>query len=170
VIVLALVLSLVRSVHAQRPVEVGIGAGFASSFGRAGSGYPSNAGAIGRHAHAWLAIEPKHRLSARFDALYHVFTQTGVGRSEDRIPGVTASLVYALAPAKAPLRPYVLGGVGKYRRPQDFRAAPWHVGASGGVGVRFTVFGVGAFAEARVHHVDDQSVPWIAPLTAGVRF
>ena len=87
----------------------------------------------------------------------------------------TANATLNLLPIPV-LKPYVLAGVGLYGTDvtdSEDDEAPTRVGFNAGVGLRFDLLGLGAFAEARYHHVpekDDFIKTQFIPITVGLRF
>ncbi|GAC1656265.1 MAG: hypothetical protein NVS4B3_21850 [Gemmatimonadaceae bacterium] len=51
------------------------------------------------------------------------------------------------------LSPYLIGGVGYYRLSSDNSPSEGQVGLNGGIGVRFGLAGLSAFAETRYHDI-----------------
>jgi opacity protein-like surface antigen len=113
----------------------------------------------------------------RLDGNWSQFKGKGEAAGTDlRVLYGTANVTLNLLPIPV-LKPYVLAGVGAYDTKVtdtgDDGDAPTRVGYNAGVGLRFDLLGLGAFAEARYHHVpekDDFIKTQFLPITVGIRF
>ena len=155
-------------VSAQRPLHLGLSAGFTPSLeGSVDRGYR------GSHAQAALEFAPAdRRMGLRLDGFVHNMTRIRypglLGRTN--IIGGTASALVGLGPLHRSLTPYLLAGAGTYRTEYGQLPADWHFGISAGGGVRFQTGPIAVFAEARLHQIADGSTPRLVPLSFGIRF
>lgn len=88
----------------------------------------------------------------------------------------------AMLSMPGPIGPYVIAGIGYYRSTANGNGGSGEtnkVGYNGGLGVRVGLFGLSAFAEARLHHIPGPNTATIRnvttntrliPLTIGVTF
>lgn len=96
-----------------------------------------------------------------------------------KIIGLTASAQYYLSPAPAaPVRAYVIAGVGMYRTEakavkygQAIEGSSTDFGAAGGLGLTLRLGGLRAFAEGRIHNIfGEGGSASVYPITVGLLF
>jgi hypothetical protein len=163
------VFTIPASSHAQSPLRFGISAGMtATAQGGWNRGYASG-------VTAQLSIEMERvigRLGLRADAGVFGFRRETFGgtlSSRTAIPGASANLVMPFRSSAAKIRPYLLAGGGGYRT--EYGMPPeWHLGLSGGGGLRFALGRTDVFLESRLFQIADGSTPRLVPITLGFRF
>lgn len=126
-------------------------------------------------AHLQAAVERTRTLGplgVRVEAIGHRFrrnTLSGQLAPRTSVFGAGVSTVVPLGRAEWRLQPYGLVGAGTYRTEYG-SAREWHLGLSGGAGLRVPVSRAHAVLEWRLHDVRDGSTAWLAPLSVGLRF
>jgi hypothetical protein len=153
-------------VRAQLPVSFGIGGGISMPNGDFGKVVSS-----GWHGTGSLGFGlPAVPLSVRVEGSYSSFSGKNSGPKVNVMSG-TVNAVWS-GPGIA-LKPYLIGGVGYYKAKADVSGATSSsdMGFNIGGGVKFSLLGKGAYAEARFHSVqsDPQTTTFI-PITVGITF
>lgn len=152
-----------------RPIRFGIGGGMSGVTGDVAEGVNA-----GWHGLAALDVSvPLVPIGFRVDAAYHQFAGRD-GFAGLRIVNATANATFSPLPLPI-LKPYFIGGVGTYNTKADAEGvqAVTRIGYNAGAGLRFDLLGLGAFAEARFHHVPENdafSTTQFYPVTVGIRF
>jgi hypothetical protein len=152
-----------------RPVRFAIGGGLSGVMGDVADGAEP-----GYHAMAALDLSiPLVPIGVRVDGAFNKFAGRDAG-ADLRIVNATVNAVFTPLPLPI-VKPYVIGGVGMYNAKPDIENfdAVTRMGYNVGAGVRFDLLGLGAFAEARFHHVpenDEMSTTQFYPITVGLRF
>jgi hypothetical protein len=155
---------------AQRTLAIGIGAGTSIPAGSFSDEYHAG-------AHVMVNLElnrPTSPLGFRLEGLFSSFTGRsvlGLRRSGERLAGVSACATYTVAGEE--VRPYALGGIGLYGIRSQESGAETHrdVGLNAGVGARFTIGHLRAFAEGRLHALPGSATSLqFIPLTFGLTF
>jgi hypothetical protein len=155
--------------HAQSPLHFGISAGMtATADGAWNRGYTSG-------ANAQFSLEMERvigRVGLRADGVVYRFRRETFGdvlSARTTIPGASASLVLPFR-SSARIHPYVLAGAGGYRTEYGTPQPEWHLGLSGGGGVRFGFGRAAVFLESRLFQISDGSTPRMVPVSLGFRF
>jgi hypothetical protein len=162
---LALACTVAAAPAAVAQVQIGVGGGPSFPVGgfadRVDPGFNVQAGLR-------LGI-PLLPVAARVDGFYN---QWSAAAGNDNVLGGAASAELALPGLL--FTPYFVAGPGIYYTSilsGDVRTGDTRPGFNAGLGARLGLMGMGAFAEARLHHVSlaGESVQFI-PITLGVRF
>lgn len=152
-----------------RPVRFGIGGGLSGVTGKVSEGVEP-----GYHAMAAIDISvPLVPVGFRIDGAYNKFAARD-GGADLRMLSATANATFTPLPLPI-VKPYMIGGLGMYNAKVDVDGidATTRMGFNVGAGVRFDLLGLGAFAEARFHHVpesDEFATTQFYPITVGLRF
>ncbi|HYD51326.1 MAG TPA: hypothetical protein VEA99_01815 [Gemmatimonadaceae bacterium] len=157
------------TLHAQRPLTVGVAGGVSLPVGSFGDGAD-----VGWHALAALALGSQmHPLGLRLDATYTTFP---LGESDEarRITSVTLGPTYRLPSAGWAVAPYLLAAAGAYYLDCSDDAlcdGTTRFGWNAGLGMRARGLGLHGFLEARYHRIAfrGDAVQW-APVTVGLLF
>ena len=163
------------SAQAQKPISLGIAAGVSMPQGNygdvAGNGY---------HATAALGLGlPLLPVGLRIEGSYNRFAlseemEALVGEAGNwSLASATANLTYSLPLPAVVVSPYVIGGGGMYWGSCSADACDTQsdFGYNAGVGVKFMMLVMSAYAEARYHSVqtEGESTNYM-PITIGFMF
>jgi hypothetical protein len=146
---LLLVLPLARPLAAEAQVHPMAGVGLSTPFGDFG-----DAAETGWHGTAGLQLSvPAIPIALRADGGYHSFGQATGAPAVSMLAG---SLSLVLNLPGVGLVPYVLGGLGTYRRSVDVSGVEpvSNNGVHGAFGVNIGAIGFGGFGEVRVVNVN----------------
>lgn len=172
--------------QSSRPFELGIGGGITFVTGDDRDFYKD-----GFHLQGSVGLDiPVWGLAARLDVMYHKLPGKDV--SDQTVPGAPDTLfvgdfstiagalsaLYYLTAAETSVRPYINFGIGLYFSEQDavkyeqpVSGSSTDFGLVGGLGLRFGLGPLSAFAEARIHNIfGDGGSAQIYPLTIGAMF
>ena len=130
---------------------------------------------MGFHGLGMLQLAPPAMpIQFRGEGMYSQSSHDGVG-GNTKITGGMVSVVYPFGLPAAPIRPYVLGGLGYYSVKVDITGfgsgSESKIGFGGGGGVMFGLGGMHAFAEARYMSISTSggSTAFV-PITVGLMF
>jgi opacity protein-like surface antigen len=124
---------------------------------------------------------PVAPLGFQVDAFYNRFGLQGGIDGHNQVMGATANAVFAF-PSVAPVRPYLLGGVGVYNQKitvGEASGSESKFGINAGAGFDFALGSAKLFADARFHAILNGSVnsetleeanAYMIPITLGLRF
>ena len=163
--------------QAQMPISVGVAAGASLPTGTLG-----DATKTGWNALATVAMQaPIMPVGLRMDGMYNQLsgkTIESVAGPKVNVMGVNANVVYALPGVM--VKPYLIGGAGWYNSKADVDGAESqnNLGFNAGVGTKFALSGMSAFAEARWHVVpkmietgtDEYQSGQFVPISFGLMF
>jgi hypothetical protein len=160
VFMMAAVLGLVAVESSEAQVSVGIGAGPAFADGSTGFNAQLSLG-------MGMGMLP---VGLRIDGLWAQWPSEGTGN--DRVLAGIANAELAFPGVF--FSPYFLAGAGVYNtdvQHGNHRDQETGLGFNAGLGARFGLAGLGAFAETRVHFIrgDHENIQLI-PITVGIRF
>lgn len=125
---------------------------------------------MGYHAQLSASLSvPLLPLSARVDAMFNQFPQTGVDHNVRMLSGSVNAI---LSIPSILITPYLIGGVGAYRSSGTAAAgSSTDFGANLGGGLRLGLPGLSVFGEARVHSLfNEGDATRFAPISLGIRF
>ena len=168
VFVLASLVTLGGSAHAQRRTSVGFAAGATFPVGDLGDATSTGFHVLGTLAVSGSASVP---VGFRIDGMYNNLSGKSSG-PDVNVWSVNGNLVYAF-PGGTTATPYIIGGAGWYNTKADESGAESSndIGINVGVGARFALSGFTTFAEVRFHNVfSDPNSAQIVPLTFGILF
>ena len=160
------------SLTAQQGVRFGVGGGLVIPLGDYKDA--DKVGFLaGADATLWFPTAPVGvRVEGDFSQTSH---KNGFGGHSTLYSGL-AELVYALGPKAAPVRPYLVGGVGYMHGEVEFTgfgsASQSRVAFGAGAGLAFTIGtgGTRAFVEARWQSFQSDPSLKMIPIRAGFRF
>lgn len=135
---------------AQAQLKFGVGAGASLANGDIGDVVD-----MGYHLMATAGIQPPLApVGFRVDGMYNQFNAKSPGTFKVNVMALTANAIVSM-PGAVVLSPYAIGGVGMYNSKSDVAGdeASNDLGVNVGAGIKFSLAGFGAFAEARFHNV-----------------
>jgi hypothetical protein len=167
----AALLALAAATPAQAQLSVAGGPTFAL-------GSLGDATEMGYHAQGSFGLSlPLFPISLRIDGAWNQFPESDT-EGDFRVISGTANAMFSI-PSIA-ITPYVIGGLGAYnaRWSDDSTVgslgedeSSTEIGANVGVGIRFGLPGLSAFAEARLHNLfNDGDAIRFVPVSVGLRF
>ena len=162
------------SLHAQRPVSLGLAGGASVPSGNLREGVD-----IGWHALATIAVSTfKQPLGLRLDVAYNRFAYNddvpALSDEFQSTASATLNFMYRLPMTNSPMSPYLISGAGAYRSECSLETgceATTRYGWNVGLGTRLYVLGFRSFLEARYHRTEigDTDVNYF-PVTFGLFF
>ena len=168
-----------------RPFTVGLGAGLTMltgedrDFFKDGLNFQGSVGIPLQRAGIDLRFDLGYHRVAGKDRFTAPPPSDSLKLGDFSILGLNASAQYYLSPASAaPVRAYLIAGVGLYRTEakavkygQDVEGSSTDFGAAGGLGVTLRLGGLRAFAEGRIHNIfGDGGSASVYPITVGLLF
>jgi hypothetical protein len=162
------------TLESQRPITVGVAGGLSLPVGDFGDAVDPGWHALGTLT-LGTAMQP---LGLRLDAAYNQFARSATTPSvlsgSQTAASVTLNPTYRLPMTNSPLSPYVIAGAGAYRLACTGDAecsATTRFGWNGGVGTKFSSFGLRGFLEARYNRIAFRggNVSYV-PFTIGLTF
>ena len=175
---LALALSA-QAAQAQAGLSLGLGAGAVVP-----TGSMADLNSTGWSGQASVRVKPAvSPLGFQVDAFYSRFGLENDLDGHSRLLGGTANAVFAF-PSVAPVRPYLIGGVGVYNGKTTIddlgsSDAETKFGANAGAGFDFKLGSAALFAEGRFHAIFnggvdvetlEETTAYMIPLTVGLRW
>jgi outer membrane protein with beta-barrel domain len=157
------------SLHAQRPISVGVAGGVSFPQGDLSDGVNT-----GWHALATVAVSTLMQpLGLRLDVAYNRFAFSDVD-GHQTVGSATFNGTYRLPMTNSPMSPYLISGLGAYRSECSLAVgcdATTKFGWNVGLGTKLYALGFRSFLEARYHRTKhgDSHVNYF-PLTLGVMF
>jgi hypothetical protein len=162
------------SLHAQRPVSIGIAGGASFPSGDLRSGVD-----VGWHALATIAVSTLMQpLGLRIDAAYNRFAFSddapSLADAHQSTTSATLNFTYRLPMTNSSLSPYLISGIGAYRSECSLDTgceATTRYGWNAGLGTKLYLLGFRSFLEARYHRTEagDTDVHYF-PVTLGLTF
>ena len=164
----------VAPLHAQRPIQIGVGGGVSLPAADLRTGANTGWHVLGTAALSTL-MQP---IGLRLDVAYNRFgaraALTGVAAENQSVGSATLNATYRLPMTDSPLSPYLISGLGAYRTECSGASTcgpttryGWNVG----LGTKLYLLGARSFLEARYHRTmrAGGSAQFI-PVTVGIMF
>jgi Outer membrane protein beta-barrel domain len=170
VLVLALLLSGVQALSAQRRVSLNVAGGVSLPQGDL-----ADQVSPGWHGLATVDLgSPMLPQGLRFDLAYAQFGfDDAVGSGNTSVMSGTLNFTYRLPSSNSPLSPYLIAGLGAYRTDCTLATcdAATRYGWNFGLGTKLYVLGLRSFVETRYHLTKFHGTPvHYFPLTFGISF